>query len=67
MQQVARLPRPLSTAIVAVLLVCAAAAWLIIISQAGSMRMGRIATMGAALFLITWLVMMVAMMFPSLP
>ena len=65
MQQVARLPRPLSAAIVAVLVVCAAAAWLIIISQAGSMRMGGIATMGAALFLITWLVMIVAMMFPS--
>ncbi|TMC53117.1 MAG: DUF2182 domain-containing protein [Chloroflexi bacterium] len=65
MQQVARLPRPLSTAIVAVLLVCAAAAWLITINQARSMGMGGIAMMGAGLFLITWLVMMVAMMFPS--
>lgn len=66
MQQVAPLPRPLSTAIVATLLVCAAAAWLITINQAGSMAMGGgIAMMGAALFLITWLVMMVAMMFPS--
>ena len=65
MQQVAPLPRPLSTAIVAALLVCAAAAWLITINQAGSMGMGGIAMMGAALFLITWLVMMVAMMFPS--
>jgi predicted metal-binding membrane protein len=65
MQQMAPLPRPLSTAIVAALLACAAAAWLITITQAGSMGMGGIAMMGAALFLITWLVMMVAMMFPS--
>ena len=50
---------------VAALLACAAAAWLITISQAGSMGMGGIAAMGAGLFLITWLVMMVAMMFPS--
>jgi predicted metal-binding membrane protein len=65
MQQAAPLPRPLSTAIVAALLACAAAAWLITINQAGSMGMGGVAMMGAALFLITWLVMMVAMMFPS--
>jgi predicted metal-binding membrane protein len=45
--------------------VCAAAAWLFTISQAGSMGMGGLAMMGAGLFLITWLVMMVAMMFPS--
>src|SRR5438552_17092920 len=52
---------------VAARLACAAAAWLITISQAGSMGMGGIAAMGAGLFLITWLVMMVAMMFPSVP
>jgi predicted metal-binding membrane protein len=51
--------------IVAVLLVCAAAAWLITIQQASSMGMGGMAMMSAGLFLITWLVMMVAMMFPS--
>ncbi len=65
MQQAAPLPRPLATAIVAALLVCAAAAWLFTISQANSMAVGGIAMMGAGLFLITWLVMMVAMMFPS--
>ena len=65
MQQVAPLPRPLSAGIVAALLVCAAAAWLVTVSQAGSMGMGGIAMVGAALFLTTWLVMMVAMMFPS--
>ncbi|HEY8864497.1 MAG TPA: DUF2182 domain-containing protein [Candidatus Dormibacteraeota bacterium] len=65
MQQVAHLPRPLATAIVAVLLACAAAAWLFTISQANSMAMGGLAMMTAGLFLITWLVMMVAMMFPS--
>ena len=65
MQQVAPLPRPLATAIVAALVACAAAAWLITIDQAGAMGMGGIAMMSAALFLVTWLVMMVAMMFPS--
>jgi predicted metal-binding membrane protein len=65
MRQVAPLSRPLATAIIAALLACAAAAWLITINQAGSMGMGGIAMMGAGLFLITWLVMMVAMMFPS--
>src|SRR4051794_40738125 len=63
-QQVARLPRPLATAIVVVLLACAAAAWLITARQAASMTDGA-AMMGAGLFLVTWLVMMVAMMFPS--
>ena len=47
------------------LLGCAAIAWLITIRQSGSMGMGAIAMMTAALFLVTWLVMMVAMMFPS--
>ena len=52
-------------ALVAALLVCAAVAWLITISQAGSIGMGGIAMLSAGLFLVTWLVMMVAMMFPS--
>ncbi len=47
------------------LLGCAALAWLITIRQSGSMGMGGIAMMTAGLFLVTWLVMMVAMMFPS--
>ena len=51
--------------IVAALLICAAAAWLITIRQAGAMGMGGIAMMNGGLFLITWIVMMVAMMFPS--
>ena len=65
MQQVARLPRPAAAAIVAALLACAAVAWLITIRQAGSMGTGGVRMMSAGLFLITWLVMMVAMMFPS--
>lgn len=65
MQQVVSLPKPLATAIVAVLLACAAAAWLFTISQSNSMAMGGLAMMTAGLFIITWLVMMVAMMFPS--
>jgi predicted metal-binding membrane protein len=63
--RVAPLPRPISATIVAALLVCATVAWLFTISQASSMRMGGVAMLGAGLFLITWLVMMVAMMFPS--
>ena len=55
----------MATAIVAALLACAAAAWLITIRQAASMEMGGVAIMSAGLFLVTWLVMMVAMMFPS--
>jgi len=54
-----------SATIVVVLLGCAAIAWLITIRQSGSIGMGTIAMMTAALFLVTWLVMMVAMMFPS--
>ena len=65
MQQVARLPRPAAAAIVAALLACAAVAWLITIRQAGSMGTGGVRMMSAGLFLVTWLVMMVAMMFPS--
>jgi len=64
-QQVARLPRPAAAAIVAALLACAAVAWLITIRQAGSMGTGGVAMMSAGVFLVTWLVMMVAMMFPS--
>jgi predicted metal-binding membrane protein len=55
-----------ATAIIGALLVCAAAAWLVTAEQASSMsRMGGVAMLGAGLFLVTWLVMMVAMMFPS--
>jgi predicted metal-binding membrane protein len=60
------LPRPLATAIIAALLGCAAAAWLVVAHQAASMAaMGGIAMVGAGLFLMTWVVMMVAMMFPA--
>ena len=53
-------------AIVAALLVCAAAAWIVAGEQSASMQgMGGIAMLGAGLFLATWVVMMVAMMFPS--
>jgi predicted metal-binding membrane protein len=63
----AALPRPVATAIVLVLLVCAAAAWLFTAQQAASMAgMGGLAMLGAGLFLVTWIVMMVAMMFPSI-
>ena len=60
------LPRRVSATIVAALLVCAAVAWLITIQQAGSMGMGGLAMMTAGVFLVTWLVMMVAMMFPTI-
>jgi predicted metal-binding membrane protein len=59
------LPRPVATTIVAALLACAAVAWVVTISQARSMGVGGMAMMGAGLFLLTWLVMMVGMMFPS--
>jgi predicted metal-binding membrane protein len=61
----APVPRPVATTIVAALLACAAVAWVVTISQARSMGVGGMAMMGAGLFLLTWLVMMVAMMFPS--
>jgi predicted metal-binding membrane protein len=55
-----------ATAIIGALLVCAAAAWVDTAEQASSMAgMGGVAVLGAGLFLVTWLVMMVAMMFPS--
>ena len=60
------LPRPVATAIVAALLACAAAAWVVTAEQAASMSgMGDMAMLGAGLFLATWVVMMVAMMFPA--
>jgi predicted metal-binding membrane protein len=66
-QSATAVPRPVATTIVAVLLVCAAAAWLFTAQQAASMAgMGGKAMLGAGLFLVTWVVMMVAMMFPSL-
>ncbi|HXN78257.1 MAG TPA: DUF2182 domain-containing protein [Candidatus Dormibacteraeota bacterium] len=53
-------------AIIAALLICAGAAWLVSAEQAASMSgMGGLAMLGAGLFLATWVVMMVAMMFPS--
>jgi predicted metal-binding membrane protein len=63
--RVSPLSRPVSATIVAALLVCAAAAWLVTMRQASTMGMGGMAMTSAGLFLITWLVMMVAMMFPS--
>ena len=65
--RVSPLPRTVSATIVGALLVCAAAAWLITIRQASVMGIGGMgmAMMSPGLFLITWLVMMVAMMFPS--
>jgi predicted metal-binding membrane protein len=60
------LPRPVAMAIIAALLACAAAAWLVTAQQSASMSgMGGVAMLGAGLFLATWVVMMVAMMFPS--
>ncbi|HEY2599820.1 MAG TPA: DUF2182 domain-containing protein [Candidatus Dormibacteraeota bacterium] len=63
--RVAPVPTPVSAAIIAALLICAAAAWLFTVMQSASMGMGGVAMMSAGLFLVTWLVMMVAMMFPS--
>jgi len=60
------LPRPVATAIIAGLLGCAAAAWLVSVRQAASMAgMGGMAMVGAGPFLVTWVAMMVAMMFPA--
>jgi predicted metal-binding membrane protein len=60
------LRRPVAVTIIAALLVCAAAAWLFTAEQAASMSgMGGMAMLGASLFLAIWVVMMVAMMFPS--
>ena len=66
-QAAATLPRPVSTTIVTALLVCAAAGWISTAQQAASMPdMGGMAMVGAGVFLITWVVMMVAMMFPTI-
>jgi predicted metal-binding membrane protein len=52
--------------ILAVLLILAAASWAILVWQAGSMSMmGLTMGMSAPLFLAIWIVMMVAMMFPT--
>ena len=60
------LPRPVATAIIATLIGVAAAAWLVTAQQAASMAaMGGIAMVGGGLFLGTWVVMTVAMMFPA--
>jgi predicted metal-binding membrane protein len=60
------LPRPVATAIIATLLGFAAAAWLVTAQQAASMAaMGGMAMVGGGLFLGTWVMMMVAMMFPA--
>jgi predicted metal-binding membrane protein len=60
------LPRSVAATIIAALLGCAAAAWFVTARQAGSMAgMGGVAMLGAGLFLVTWVVMMIAMMFPS--
>jgi hypothetical protein len=56
--RVSTLPRPVSATIIAALLVCAAAAWLITIRQASTLGMGGMAMISASLFIITWLVMM---------
>ena len=60
------LPRPVATAIIATLIGVAAAAWLVTAQQAASMAaMGGMAMVGGGLFLGTWVVMTVAMMFPA--
>jgi len=56
------------TLILALLLILAAASWAILIWQsrtANGMGMGLTMGMGAALFLAIWVVMMIAMMFPT--
>lgn len=63
--RVSALPKPVTLTITASLLACAGAAWLLTLRQAGSMGMGGVAMMDAGIFLVTWVVMMVAMMFPS--
>jgi predicted metal-binding membrane protein len=63
--RVAALPRPVTLTIVATLLLCATAAWIFTGVQAAAMGMGGMAMVGAGLFLVIWLVMMIAMMFPA--
>jgi predicted metal-binding membrane protein len=62
---VGALPRPVASVTVAALLLCAAAAWLLTAWQAHSMGVGGVAMLSAWLFMVTWLVMMTAMMFPA--
>jgi len=59
------MPRSAAAMIVAALLTCAAVAWAITIQQSSSMATGSFAMMASGLFLVTWVVMMIAMMFPS--
>jgi predicted metal-binding membrane protein len=60
------LPRSVATATLAALLGCAAAGWLVTAHQAASMAaVGGMAMLGAGLFLVMWVAMMVAMMFPT--
>ena len=51
--------------IISALLLCAAAAWIVTGYQSAYMGVGGMAMVGAGLFLLIWVVMMVAMMFPS--
>jgi predicted metal-binding membrane protein len=63
---VAQLPLPAASLIVGGLLACAVAAWLVTAGQAASMAgKSGIAMLTGSLFLLTWLLMMVAMMFPA--
>lgn len=64
MSRIVSLPRPAEVAIIVALVACAAAAWMITIERSNSMAMS-VGMMGAGLFVLTWLVMMIAMMFPS--
>ena len=60
------LPRATSVAILCALAALSATAWAVIYGRAGTMAaMGGPAAIGAGLFLATWVVMMVAMMFPT--
>lgn len=60
------LPRAQSIAVFSALALLSAAAWVVTSWEAGSMAaMGAPALVGAGVFLATWVVMMVAMMFPS--
>jgi len=60
------LPRGVATGIIAALLGGAAAGWLVTAQQAAAMAgMGGIAMVNTLLFLVTWVVMMIAMMLPA--
>src|ERR1700736_537848 len=62
----ARSVRRERTLILALLLMLAAASWALLIWQSRTMNgMGLTMGMGAALFLAIWVVMMIAMMFPT--